>query len=217
MNDKVKVSRGVPLPLGASLTQTGINFSLFSKHATSVTLVLFSDNDTHPFLEIPMDPKKNKTGDLWHIHIKGLGPGTEYGYRLDKLPNQNRKRHRYNNDIIVIDPYTKALSNSHEWGIRRYSNEDENPLPQHRSLVVDDAFDWASDQPLNIPLADTIIYELHVRGFTQHASSNIEHPGTYKGLIEKIPYLKDLGITAVELLPIYEFDETYNSRKDPFT
>jgi glycogen operon protein len=186
--------RGSPLPLGATITRGGVNFSLFSRSAAAVTLVVFLADDPVPLLEFPLDPRFHRTGDIWHCQLTGLDAGIHYGYRVD-------------NSSVLLDPYGKAVWGRPRWG--------ENPLAALRSVVVDDRFAWEFDQPLGIPLADSVIYELHVRGFTRHGSSGVEAPGTYLGLTEKIPYLQTLGITAVELLPVADFDETANQRRDP--
>lgn len=182
-------SRGSPLPFGATTLRGGINFSIFSKHATAVTLVLFFPGETEPLVEFPFDPHFNRTGDVWHAFLLGLDPGIHYAFRMERKPNDNPLVYRFDRAKLVLDPYARAIS-----GLQR-------------AAIIDSRFDWEFDQPLNIPLADSVIYEMHVRGFTQHPSSGVRNPGTFQGLIEKIPYLKSLGITAVELLPIYEFDK----------
>jgi glycogen operon protein len=186
--------RGSPLPLGATVVRGGVNFALFSKAATAITLVLFLPDDPLPLLEFPLDPRFHKTGDVWHCLLSGLDPGIHYGYRV-------------NEGSVLLDPYGKAV-----WGHSWWGQSSEDGL---RSVVVDDRFAWEHDQPLGIPLTDSVIYELHVRGFTQHASSGVGARGTFLGLTEKIPYLLELGVTAVELLPVAHFDETANSRLDP--
>ena len=201
-------TRGRPLPLGATILRGGINFSLFSRHGTAVTLILFFPGESEPLIEFPLDPLYNRTGDVWHAFIIGLDPGVEYGYRVDG-PNDGAF-HRFEARHILIDPYTKALSGGREWQIA------ETPATR-RSLVVDAEFDWDMDRPLNTHLADTIIYETHVRGFTRHPSSSTNNPGTFEGLVEQIPYLKELGVTAVELMPISEFDENGITRRNPLT
>jgi isoamylase len=187
--------RGSPLPLGATPVRGGVNFALFSKHAAAVTLVIFSPGETQPALEFPLHPKFHKTGDVWHCFLSGLDPGVHYAYRID--------------DRLLFDPYGKAVDGRRAWG--------RNPVAPVRSVVVEDRFPWTHDQPLGIPLADSVIYELHVRGFTQHPSSRAASPGTFLGLCEKIPYLRSLGITAVELLPVTAFNETDNPRRNPAT
>ena len=211
-----EISRGKPLPLGSTLKRRGINFAIFSKHATAVTLVLFISSKDDPIAEFPLDPRYNRTGHTWHVLVQGLDPGIEYGYRMERKHNYEQHIHRFNSSNILLDPYAKAISGTEVWGEPKSTNG--KPLTKrYRSLVVNDDFDWGFDQPLNIPLSETIIYELHIRGFTRHKSSEVIHPGTYNGLVEKIPYLRELGITAVELLPVNEFEETETNRINPFT
>jgi isoamylase len=212
-----KLSRGLPIPFGPTLTREGINFAVFSKNATQVILVIFATQVKTPLLEIPLDPRFNKTGDVWHVHITGLDPGIEYGYRVERQPNDAPLLHRYDSKLILIDPYVRALSGGNQWGEQPLPSTSHSPLNHRHSLIARDYYDWEDDQPLNIHLADSIIYELHVRGFTHHPSARVSHPGTFSGLIEKIPYLQELGITAVELLPINEFDETHNDKINPVT
>ncbi len=187
--------RGSPLPLGATPLRGGVNFSLFAKHPTAVTLSIFLSGSAQPILEFPLDPKFHKTGNVWHCFLAGLDPGVHYAYRIDNK--------------LLLDPYGKAVAGRPVWG-----QDGEQPL---RSVVVEDRFAWKHDQPLGIPLADSVIYEMHVRGFTRDRSSGVAAPGTFLGLCEKIPYLQELGVTAVELLPVTEFDETENPRRNPAT
>ncbi|RKX23062.1 MAG: glycogen debranching enzyme GlgX [Candidatus Zixiibacteriota bacterium] len=211
-----EISRGGPLPLGATPKRGGINFAVYSKNATSVSLVLFIPGGKEPIAEFPFDPRFNRTGDIWHAFIRGLEDNIEYGYRVDRQPNFHREIHRFDSSRILVDPYARALSGGEIWG----DIDVESGNGQHRqyhSVITDNSFDWGSDQPLNTPLSETIIYELHVRGFSRHKSSQVKYPGTYAGLVEKIPYLKSLGITAVELLPINEFSEIDSGRIDPRT
>jgi glycogen operon protein len=171
-------------------------------------LVLFCPDDPEPVLELPLDPRRHRTGDVWHTLIEGLNPRVRYGYRMSREPNHHPVIHRFEPDVVLIDPWSTELAGGGPWGVES----------RHRfSVVTSDEFDWEYDQPLNTPLADSIIYELHVRGFTNHASSGVMRPGTFSGLTEKIPYLKSLGITAVELMPVHEFDECENTRLHPDT
>ncbi|MEW5975316.1 MAG: glycogen debranching protein GlgX [Acidobacteriota bacterium] len=214
-------SRGRPLPLGATLTRNGINFSIFSRHATSVTLVIFRPSEHDPIGEFALDPRYNRTGDVWHAFVGGIDPGIEYGFRVDRVPNHEPQLYRFDRRQVLIDPYAKELSGGATWGgtlhLRTTQDSASKPVILRHSLVADQEFDWGSDQPLNIHLADSIIYEMHVRGFTQHPSSNVKASGTFLGVLEKIPYLRELGVTAVELMPITEFEENDNPRINPLT
>ncbi|MGB5686433.1 MAG: glycogen debranching protein GlgX [Candidatus Electrothrix sp.] len=194
---------GSPQPLGATVTPTGINFALFSRHADKVTLVLgVKDACDSSRFEIPLDPKFHKTGDIWHIQISGLPPYLRYGYKLSGPEEPRTRGLTYDDSMIMLDPYAKEVR-SPRWGQDRSSINH-----QTCGLIPLDIYDWEGDRPLNIPLQDTVIYEMHVRGFTQDSSSQCSFPGTFKGICEKIDYIKELGITAVELMPVTEFDET---------
>jgi isoamylase len=210
----LSLRRGAPLPYGASLVHGGINFAIFSRHATSVVLLLFEPGNPEPIQEFPLDLRLNRTGDVWHAFLDDLDPGIHYAYRMNRVPNENPLVYRFDPANILLDPYSRSIVGRPPWGERVGVLGEPQ---RRRSAVVESFFDWDDDQPLNIPMADSIIYELHVRGFTRDKSSRVEHPGTYDGLVEKIPYLQSLGITAVELLPIYAFDETGNDHFDPFT
>jgi glycogen operon protein len=199
-------SRGRPLPLGATELANGINFALLCRHGHSVQLVVFPLDIDEPIAEITLDNRKNRTGDHWHIQVKGLPPSFRYGWRVDGPPSP---KHRFNCELILLDPAATAISDGEVWG--------ETPLldpavngscgVSRRSLFIRRSFDWREDVPLRVPMEDSIIYEVHVRGFTCHPTAAVAEPGTFRGLTEKIPYLKELGITAVELLPVHEFDE----------
>ena len=200
------VERGSPLPLGATLVRAGVNFAVFSRHATGITIVIFEPGGREPMLELPLDPRYHRTGEIWHALVRGLDPSIEYGFRAD---GPHTPHHRYDKDCVLLDPHARAVTGLGGWG---------SPAAHPRAVVVDHAFDWGFDQPLNTPLDDTVIYEVHVRGFTRHPSSGVARPGTYEGFVEKIPHLKSLGVTAVELLPITEFDETdAGGRSNPYS
>jgi len=205
---ELKVTRGAPLPLGATPTPQGINFALLCRNGTAVTLALFDVCGVVPQAEIPLDPKVNRTGDHWHIRINGLPADLEfsYGYRVD---GPKGPKHAYNPDLILIDPNAPGMSCGKPWGHRGG--------PPRYSLIADFSRDDSVEVSPRIPREDSILYELHVRGYTVHPSSGVTHPGTYAGLIEKIPYLKDLGVTGVELLPVDEFDENDCPFRNPFT
>jgi isoamylase len=213
--EATQVSVGVAQPLGATPTPTGVNFSIYSEHATCVTLLLFDSPDGTTPVEIVLDAGLNKSFHFWHCHVAGIGPGQVYAYRMDGPFDPSGTGLRFNHNKVLIDPY--ALGNINTvWDRNNAVGPKDNVATSMRSVVIDPTtYDWEGDRPLNIPLSETIIYELHVRGFTKSPSSGVEHQGTFTGIIEKIPYLKSLGITAVELLPIFDFDETQILRVGP--
>ena len=210
------VRRGHPLPYGATARREGVNFSVYSKHASELSLVLFVPGEAEPVLELPLDRRYNKTGDVWHVLVCGLDPGIEYGFRAagPEAASAGALPMRFDSRRILIDPYSKSVAGLERWG---EGTGAEGRLGRLRSRVIDEEFDWGHEHPLAVPLADSIIYELHVRGFTRHASSGVAHAGTYRGLVEKIPYLKQLGVTAVELMPVTEFEECDNPRSNLLT
>jgi isoamylase len=198
-------------PLGASLKADGVNFALFSQYATEGFLLLFDQPDSSPSDIIRL----NHTENIWHIFIKGIKAGQLYGYKMDGEYNPAQGK-RFNPYKLLIDPYAKALTG-------KFKNQDSLIFPYDlsaqdlvmdqrdnapivpKSIVINDAFEWEQDKPLGTPMDQLIIYEVHLKGFTAHPSSGVKYPGTYLGFIEKIPYLKQLGINAVELMPIHEF------------
>ncbi len=208
-----EIDRGLPSPFGATLMRGGINFAVYSPHAQMVALALFSECTTDPIVEFPLDPSFNRTGHVWHIFVKGLDHGIKYGFRL----RGEQKFNPVDERIILLDPYARTTCGGNEWGKPFKIERDGKTHTFRTSAIIDNRFDWETDRPLNIPLEDTIIYELHVRGYTIHHSSQTKARGTFLGLTEKIPYLKSLGITAVELMPITDFDETGLNRKNPKT
>ncbi len=201
---------GHPLPLGANITNCGTQFNLFSRHADAVTLLLFDQpEDKAPSARYTLDRSQNRTGDIWHIHIPGIAEGQLYLYQVDG-PFDPEKGHRFSSDTRIIDPYAKALSSQGPW-----TGWDPDKMP--KCVVVNDDFDWKGDTPLNYPLRDCIIYETHLAGLTKDSSASVEAPGTYRGVIEKIPYFKELGITSLEFLPVQEFNPYEFSRTNPET
>jgi isoamylase len=199
---------GRPHPLGATPDGDGVNFSVFSRNASGIDLLLFDEHDdAEPVQIIPLDPARNKTFFFWHVYIEGLRPGTHYAYRVDG-PWDPGRGHRFNRNKVLIDPYARGNTNA-LWDRAAACGPEDNLTRSMRSVVIDAAnYDWEGDRPLNRPMSELIVYELHVGGFTKSPSSGVKHPGTFAGVIEKIPYLKALGVTAVELLPVFEFDET---------
>ena len=213
---KYATQRGFCRPFGATPFPGGVNFAIFSRNATAVSLVLFKEGVEEPLGEIPLDPTQNKTGDVWHIFVLNLPPDTLYGYRLNGA-FAPKAGHRFSNKAIVLDPYARAISGGHRWGVPDIPHGKENGRLIRRGKLAIDDFDWEGDVPLSTPMAQTVIYELHVRGFTQHPSSGVTKPGTFLGLCEKIPHLKELGVTAVQLMPVLEFDELDQTHKNPYT
>lgn len=202
------IALGKAHPLGATVMADGVNFSLFSEHATGVELLLFDDHDdVEPFQTISLDPTVNKTFHFWHVFLENAKPGLHYAIRVDG-PDDPGAGHRFDRQKVLIEPYAKG-NNKALWKRGDACQLGDNLATSLRSVVIDTAdYDWEGDQPLNRPLNETVIYELHVGGFTRSPSASAKNPGTFAGVIEKIPYLKTLGVTAVELLPVFEFDDT---------
>jgi glycogen operon protein len=208
MEIQIKRYPGIPLPLGVNRTGQGDNFAIFSQNAGGITLLLYPDSIEDPPIRVEFDPLTNRTGNIWHIRVSGLPNRFLYTYHVDG-PYDLKSGFIFDGSRALIDPYTRIIAGLERWG----SGDVER-----REIAAgfeDTAYDWNGDRPLNLPFSDTIIYELHVRGFTRHHSSNVNHPGTFLGLVEKIEYLKQLGITAVELLPVHEFDENDCSYVNP--
>ncbi|HJZ57238.1 MAG TPA: glycogen debranching protein GlgX [Gemmataceae bacterium] len=203
---------GRAFPFGATFVPGGANFSVYSSHATACTLVLFEQGQHDPLVEIPF-PDSFRIGNVFAMTVFDLDyENLEYGYRLTG-PFDPTTGHRFDPSKVLLDPYAKAVTGRDVWGT---PPDWERPGPYRGRLVFED-FDWDGDRPLETPIEDLIIYEMHVRGFTRHSSSGVKFPGTFAGIREKIPYLKELGVNCVELLPIYEFDEFDNSRPNPQT
>ena len=225
---------GRSYPLGATLSRDATNFSLFSRGASNVELLLFDrQDDCQPARVIRLEPAVNRTYHYWHVCVPELRAGQLYAYRVNG-PWDPSNGMRFDPEKALLDPYGQAVAVPRDY--RRNAAS-----PPMKSVVADSlAYDWEGDQPLKRPNSRTVIYEMHVRGFTQHPNSGVpdDLKGTYAGLIEKIPYLRDLGITAVELLPVFQFDpcdaprglvnywgyapvsffaphQGYSSRKDP--
>jgi isoamylase len=221
---------GYPLPLGVHLHNEGAQFNLFSRNASGVALLLFDHaEDLVPFSTIELDQSLFRTGDIWHVWVKGVKAGCYYAYRV-RGPYKPRQGHRFNRHKLVLDPYAKSLSQRPVWDFNRAKGYDSLSFMQDLSLsnddnidavprcvIVSDTFDWQGDTRPRRPWSETIIYETHVRGLTVHSSSGVAHPGAFRGVLEKIPHFKELGVTALELLPIQEFNENELDTANPLT
>jgi isoamylase len=195
-------------PLGATVVQGGVNFSVYSQLALRVDLLFFDrEDDGRPSRVINIEPA-NRTYHYWHVFVPGVQPGQIYGLRVDG-PFDPASGSRFDASRVLLDPYGRAVVVPKHYSRGAASMRGDNASTAMKSVVVDpQAYDWEDDAPLNRPYSRTIVYEMHVSGFTRHPSSGVAAPkrGTYAGLIEKIPYLQQLGITAVELLPVFQFD-----------
>jgi glycogen operon protein len=196
-------------PLGATVRCGGVNFSLFSRSASGVELLFFDrEDDTRPARVIRIDPALDRTYHYWHIFVPGVKPGQIYGYRAQG-PYDPANGMRFDPAKVLLDPYGRGVIVPKNYNRDAARREGDNAASAMKSIVVDpSSYDWEGDTPLKHPSARTIVYETHVRGFTRHPNSGVieELRGTFAGLIEKIPYLRQLGITAVELLPVFQFD-----------
>ena len=211
-HEGVEYRRGHVLPFGATMVPNGVNFSVYSSAATSCSLVLFEKGAPQPYVEIQF-PEEFRIGNVYSMVVFDLDfERLEYGYRMDG-PFNPGEGYRFDKTKILSDPYAKALGGRDTW----MGNPDWNNIYPFRSRLVFEDFDWEDDRPLEKPAEDLLIYEMHVRSFTMHPTSGAKYKGTFAGIREKIPYLKELGVNCVELLPIYEFDEWEGSRENPST
>ena len=240
-NREPDAGAGQSHPLGATVVPGGVNFSVFSRAASSVELLFFErEDDDRPARLIRLDPADNRTYHYWHVFVGGARPGQIYGFRVHG-PFDLARGFRFDPSKLLLDPYGRAVVVPKKYSRGAAASEGNNTATAMKSVVVDPrAYDWEGDTPLKRPSSRTIVYEMHVRGFTRHPSSGVDEKtrGTYAGLVEKIPYLQELGITAVELLPVFQFDaqdsppgrvnywgyapisffaphRAYSSRKDP--
>lgn len=200
----------MPVPYGAHPVEDGVQFTLFSRHATRVWLMLFHAPDAaEPSEEFELTPEHNRIGDVWHVHIRTARVGMYYLYRMEGRPAPGHKNF-FDPEQWLLDPYAQAVARPDRWG-----DPDGITPGRHlrqgahfpKGIIVRDEFDWSDDRTLRIPLSETVIYETHLRGFTVHPSAGVSHPGTYRGFRDKIPHLQRLGVTAVEFLPLQEFNE----------
>jgi isoamylase len=226
--ESVDIRSGSALPWGAHQVGDGVNFAIFSRNATGVRLELYaSPSDAAPSRTIELNSPRHRTGDVWHVWVRGIPQGQLYAYRIDG-PFHPQQGHRFNPHKLLLDPFATAIAGDGPWDFSPARGYDPVAVPPDVSIsTVDDAgvmpkcvfshdhFDWEGDSPPQHPTSDTIIYETHVRGCTINPSSVVAHPGTFRGLAEKIPYFRELGITAVELMPVQEFNENELMRINP--
>jgi len=212
-----KAAIGAPKPLGATVTDQGINFAVRSTGATKVELLLFGENvhATEPVQTLPM----NRTGDVWHTYVDAMPSGTTYLYRAFGSYNPAVDGTRFNGKMALLDPYSKAVTGDSNRPVA-YDNSNPNDPQRHlrpgdvdavkdmqKSVAVKSDFDWQGDKPPATAMTDSFIYELNVKGFTNGVEALGNLRGTYRGLVEKIPHLKRIGVTAVELLPVTQFEK----------
>jgi isoamylase len=208
----IKYRRGHVLPFGATMVPNGVNFSIYSSAAVSCMLVLFEKGEPQPYAEIKF-PEEFRIGNVYSMIVFDLDyERLEYGYKMDG-PFDPAAGHRFNKDVVLSDPYAKAIGGRDVW----MAPPDWNNMYPFRSRLVFEDFDWENDSPLEKSIEDLVIYEMHVRSFTAHPSSGVKHKGTFAAIREKIPYLKDLNVNCIELMPVYEFDEWEHSKKHPDT
>lgn len=204
------IAPGKSFPLGATVHADGVNFSVYSKNSTGLELLLFDRaDDPGPLRVIALDPKQNRTFHYWHVFVPDLRPGQLYAFRAYG-PFEPEEGHRFDPAKALLDPYGRAVAVPSGYDRQAAARPGDNTATAMKSVVVDTStYDWEGDAPLKRRFTASVIYEMHVGGFTRHPNSGVapERRGTYVGLIEKIPYLQDLDITAVELLPVFQFDE----------
>ena len=230
VSDRADVRSGSPLPMGAHEMGGGVNFAFFSRHASRVRLELFEQpDDAAPARIIELDALHHRTGDVWHVWVAGINLGQLYAYRVDG-PYAPDTGQRFNFNRLLLDPFATAIVRLPKWDFRQAwdytpSAPDGDLVPSTidnagampKCVFTQDHFHWHADRPLGHAWSKTVIYETHVRGLTIQPGSGVEHPGTYRGLIEKIPYFKELGVTAIELMPVQEFNENQVTGIDPHT
>ncbi|MDN5341507.1 glycogen debranching protein GlgX [Oceanotoga sp. DSM 15011] len=222
------VKRGYPTP-GATVDSEGVNFSIFTRNGTKVTLELYENfYDEEPIFKYDLQKIKNKTGDVWHIYVKGAKHNMFYGWRIDGVYDPE-SGHRFNYNKLLIDPYARAISSTLDFSddyIYGYSKDSKykdlsfskknSAISNCKSIIIDESiYDWGEDRKPDIKMRDTIIYEMHVRLFTINANSEVDNRGTFDGIIQKLEHLKELGITSIELMPVFEFSPNSNTNINP--
>lgn len=207
MTDRYEYTQGSRYPFGAWVHPEGVNFSIFSQHAIAVELLLFeTPASQEPFQTIRLDSDTHRTFFAWHVFIHGLPIHTCYAWRVDGPGDTRTTGYRFNRNKLLLDPWARVVTTA-LWDRDQCSDPSDDSGASMRAMLVDEHYDWEGDEPLDRALERSIIYEMHVGGFTRHPASGVRHPGTFTGIIEKIPYLQDLGITDIELLPVMAFDE----------
>jgi glycogen operon protein len=199
-----EIREGHRFPPGATLDPSGVNFSVFSRYATAVSLLLYAGlRDRSPVQTINLDPEIHRTFFFWHVFVVGARPGLYYTWKVDGPRDTEQSGFRFDPTRELLDPWARSVSDA-GWDRRRATQGGASAI--RAEVVARNDYDWQGDAPLIRPHQDMVIYEIHVRGFTRHESSRVAHPGTFRGVIEKIPHLKSLGVTDVELLPVLAFD-----------
>ncbi len=225
-----EIQPGTPLLWGPRPHNQGVNFSVFSRHATRVRLEFYDRaEDGFPARVIDLDPARHRTGDVWHVWVEGVPEGQLYAFRVEG-PYYPACGHRFNPSKLLLDPLARAITGIEHWDFEKARGYDPSaPLPDDARSAENDAaampkcvythepFDWSSDGRPGHSASDTVIYETHVRGATIHPSAGVAHPGTYRGLVELIPYFQSLGVTTIELMPVQEFSEEELARANPVT
>ncbi|HEX8012299.1 MAG TPA: glycogen debranching protein GlgX [Casimicrobiaceae bacterium] len=223
---RIVVSGGSALPAGVHECCDGFNFSVFSRHAERIELLIYDrPEDAQPAITIPLDTARHRTGDIWHARVAGLAWGCAYAYRVHG-PWAPESGQRFDPRRTLLDPYARAIVGTANWDFAALastpvaapaSGDAADTAVSPKCLIADVRFDWDDDARPNRGWSETVIYETHVRGLTIHPSSAAANPGTFLGVIEKIPYFRELGVTVVELMPVQEFNERELARSDPTT